>query len=205
MAYKNVDKIKMGIRIECLMQEKGYSRSDLAKLVFVTPDAVRHWVKGRRIPNEESLIRLAEVLETTKEYILYGNGNDDTSDNIHVSEGGDNMKNDNSVKTEAAVAVATERIRANRKITIMIQSVSGLMCLAFILYLGPAGAFEKFNEYPLYAYPLLATAMLSVITLTNCLNAGVFPKFRKAMLFLGIFFSVAFLTIVALFWLSMIK
>ncbi len=195
-----------------LLEDKNMTQRALAEKLFIEESTLSRYLSGARKPGPEIIIAMAQILNVSTDTLLLG-GKEyvdkakqqkiDREENNELSDSA--KENVSMIKTETAVKVTKEELKENRKNTIMIQSVSGLMCLAFVLYMGPSGAFEKFNEFPFYAYPLLATAMLTVIALTNCLNSGLFPKFRKVMLVLGIAFAISFMVIVALFWFSMLK
>lgn len=60
----------VGKRVRELRIKRGLSQQDLGLAIGVTKVSVCGYENGTRIPNLEKLIRLAEVLETTTDYLL---------------------------------------------------------------------------------------------------------------------------------------
>ena len=60
----------LGNRIKQLRKAKGLTQQQLADLVNVTKVSVCCYEKGNRTPNLETLIDLANILETTPNYLL---------------------------------------------------------------------------------------------------------------------------------------
>jgi transcriptional regulator with XRE-family HTH domain len=63
---------KYGARVTQLRPKQGISKSDLAKAVGVTVTCVWNWEEGNTHPRAPSLVRLAQALKTTPEYLEYG-------------------------------------------------------------------------------------------------------------------------------------
>lgn len=59
-----------GIKLKECRKAKGMSQVTLSRLVGVTQQAVGKWETGRSNPDPQMLVRLAEVLETTTDYLL---------------------------------------------------------------------------------------------------------------------------------------
>ncbi|MGI6125021.1 MAG: helix-turn-helix domain-containing protein [Acetivibrionales bacterium] len=57
-------------RLNALMKQNGWSQRELAKRVGVTESAISHYVKGYRTPHYDVLVRMAESLNTTTDYLL---------------------------------------------------------------------------------------------------------------------------------------
>lgn len=60
----------IGKRVRELRIEKGMSQQELGNAIGVTKVSVCGYENGSRIPNLEKLIKLAEILETTSDYLL---------------------------------------------------------------------------------------------------------------------------------------
>lgn len=64
-------------KISVLMMKKNISQRELAKKAGVTESAMSYYVSGSRVPRSDVLIRIANALETSSDYLL-GNTNDPT-------------------------------------------------------------------------------------------------------------------------------
>ena len=60
-------------RLAEMIKAKGLSQKELAQLAGVTEAAMSHYVKGDRIPRASVLVRIAEALGTTADYLMNGN------------------------------------------------------------------------------------------------------------------------------------
>ena len=56
--------MSIGENIIFLRREKGITQQELANQLFVTKQAVSRWEHGKRMPDIETIVRLAEVLDT---------------------------------------------------------------------------------------------------------------------------------------------
>lgn len=59
-----------GERIKRRREELGYSQTDLARMIGVSPPAVSQFESGTRFPSSSVLVRLADALKVTMEYLL---------------------------------------------------------------------------------------------------------------------------------------
>ena len=66
-------------RVTILMNKYNLNQSQLAKKADITEAAMSNYIKGVRTPNSEVLLRLANVLNTSTDYLL-GNTNADPND-----------------------------------------------------------------------------------------------------------------------------
>lgn len=66
-------------RIAVLMKKHNMNQSQLAKKADITDAAMSNYVNGVRTPNSEVLLRIANVFNTSTDYLL-GNTNVDPSD-----------------------------------------------------------------------------------------------------------------------------
>lgn len=60
----------IGKRVRELRVEKGMSQQELGNAIGVTKVSICGYENGSRFPNLEKLIKLAETLETTTDYLL---------------------------------------------------------------------------------------------------------------------------------------
>jgi len=66
-------------RIRSLRVSRDMSASDLARAVGVTPTAVWNWENGNTVPRHLALVKLAQALEASVEYI---SGDDSSSKRV---------------------------------------------------------------------------------------------------------------------------
>lgn len=62
----------LGSRIAVLRRAKGWSQSELARRLQVSPSAVGMYEQGRREPAAEVLVSLSELFGVTVDYLLTG-------------------------------------------------------------------------------------------------------------------------------------
>ena len=74
----------LGMRIALLRAEKGWSQAELARRIGVSTSAVGMYEQGRREPSLGLLVRLAQELGVTTDYLLTGEPPD--SDPAAVAE-----------------------------------------------------------------------------------------------------------------------
>ena len=58
--------------IVILRKQSQMSQGDLAKLLFVTPQAVSRWERGETEPDIDTLKKMAEIFKVSVEEIIYG-------------------------------------------------------------------------------------------------------------------------------------
>jgi transcriptional regulator with XRE-family HTH domain len=63
----------IGSRIKELRKKEGLTQKELAEKVGVHYQAVQHWEKERNAPRGEQWDKLATALKTSKQYLLFGN------------------------------------------------------------------------------------------------------------------------------------
>ncbi|MBE6993013.1 MAG: helix-turn-helix transcriptional regulator [Ruminococcaceae bacterium] len=63
---------EIGNRIKLLRKQKGLKQDQLAAAIGVSPSAVSNYEQGTRVPKDDTLSALVEVLDTTTDYILRG-------------------------------------------------------------------------------------------------------------------------------------
>ena len=57
-------------RLSGLLNDKRMSQKELAVKAGVTEAAISHYIKGDRIPRASVLARIADILETTSDYLM---------------------------------------------------------------------------------------------------------------------------------------
>ncbi|MCL2775946.1 MAG: helix-turn-helix domain-containing protein [Oscillospiraceae bacterium] len=67
-----IDKVKVGKRIIALRKECGYSQSDFADMLSVTPQAVSKWETGLALPDIEILLMMSGLFRMSINEILEG-------------------------------------------------------------------------------------------------------------------------------------
>ena len=58
--------------IAILRKQNKMSQSDLANILFVTPQAISRWERGETEPDVDTIKKLAEVFKVSVEEIIYG-------------------------------------------------------------------------------------------------------------------------------------
>ncbi len=62
----------IGERIALLRRGKGWSQSELAARLHISPSAVGMYEQGRREPSLEALVGLSQTFEVSADYLLTG-------------------------------------------------------------------------------------------------------------------------------------
>jgi transcriptional regulator with XRE-family HTH domain len=62
--------MEIGSHIKALLAFKGIKQKDLAKYLGVTDNTISYFCSGSRVPNAEQIIKIAEYLEVSADYIL---------------------------------------------------------------------------------------------------------------------------------------
>lgn len=68
----SVDLDAVGKRIETSMLELGFNQTYLASAIGIGKMSVSRWIKGVSLPRSNHLFKLANILETTSDWLLYG-------------------------------------------------------------------------------------------------------------------------------------
>lgn len=76
------DKELIGQRIRAKRITAGFNRSELARKVEVTPQAVQQWEEGVTSPRGKNLRKVADFLNTTPQYIQYGDERSQLEENL---------------------------------------------------------------------------------------------------------------------------
>lgn len=62
----------LGLRIAALRRDAGWSQSELARRLQISPSAVGMYEQGRREPSAQLLVDMARVFGVTVDYLLTG-------------------------------------------------------------------------------------------------------------------------------------
>lgn len=102
-----MDMKKVGNQISMLRKNKGFTQNDLGERLGVSFQAVSKWERGETLPDTVLLPDLADVLETTVDYILTGGeksvfrGRVNVADMIngikHIQKAGECLGKDNLI------------------------------------------------------------------------------------------------------------
>ena len=59
-----------GNTLRSLREDRGWRQEDVARFINVSPGTVGGWESGRRLPNYETLVNLANLFNCTTDYLL---------------------------------------------------------------------------------------------------------------------------------------
>ena len=62
----------IAIRLKMLRKRSGLTQAELAKQLNITPSALGNYEQGRRLPDIETLVAMAEVLGVSLDYLVIG-------------------------------------------------------------------------------------------------------------------------------------
>ena len=82
MTEKVNKKMTIGSRIKRLRQERGWSQAQFAKKLEVHPKQVSGYERGAHIPSTDVMIRMAEVLGVSLDFLVFDNRSDTRQVNI---------------------------------------------------------------------------------------------------------------------------
>lgn len=105
------------MKLRELMEKSGLTQQKVAYDLRISPQAVSHYITGRREPDFETLIRIANYFNVSTDYLL-GRDVPDETDRIRVSciEIGDKRiaLDDEDVKLHVNGSVITIHVEAER-------------------------------------------------------------------------------------------
>lgn len=87
-------------RLVQLRKEKGIYQADLANALNIEQGAISHWEKGRRTPDKDMLILLADYFDVTVDYLLGRSDNKNPSNGLHTKTITDEDGYSIEIKTE---------------------------------------------------------------------------------------------------------
>lgn len=62
--------MNIGARILTLLKKKGMTQRELANEIGVTETSISRYISGQRVPKSNIVVYMADVLNTTTDYIL---------------------------------------------------------------------------------------------------------------------------------------
>lgn len=102
-----LNKKQIANRIRNIREKKlGLTMEEFGKLLNTSKGAVNNWEKEKSLPNKERLKNIAELGETTIEYILYGSLEDYAKDLLAELE--KELKEDNSITEKVAASIISD-------------------------------------------------------------------------------------------------
>lgn len=105
----NINKIDVGNRISSIRKSLGYTMKEFGVKMddsVASDSIVSRWEKGKSLPNNERLKRIAELGNTTVEYLLYGSL-DDYARNL-INELEKELKEDGSIADEIVASIISD-------------------------------------------------------------------------------------------------
>ncbi|WP_188205380.1 helix-turn-helix domain-containing protein [Desemzia incerta] len=102
-----LNKKQIANRIRNIREKKlGLTMEEFGKLLNTSKGAVNNWEKEKSLPNKERLKNIAELGETTIEYILYGSLEDYAKDLLNELE--KELKEDDSITDKVAASIISD-------------------------------------------------------------------------------------------------
>jgi len=62
--------MNIGTRIQILLDEKHMSRSEFARLLHINYNTITGYIKNRRLPDCETLLKMSILLNTSTDYLM---------------------------------------------------------------------------------------------------------------------------------------
>jgi len=94
----------INLKLAALLKEKNISQKKLAELTGMTESAISHYVKGDRVPRGVNLLKIAQVLGVTADYLF---------------ENGDTEKNNDFKTVKALIARSANTLSTEEKMEII--------------------------------------------------------------------------------------
>lgn len=66
------DRLRFGRRLSYCCHQRNITQKDLAKQLTIHPSYITHFINGRSQPSDELLAKMAIILGTTEDYLLFG-------------------------------------------------------------------------------------------------------------------------------------
>ncbi|MGO2657615.1 MAG: helix-turn-helix domain-containing protein [Lactococcus lactis] len=124
----------VGSRINDIRLSLGLSMEQFGKLFNTSKGTVNNWEKGRNLPNKENLLKIANLGDTTIEYILHGTM-DEYIDNLI---------------TKLQTDLLADKSISNAVIPFIVSEVKSIMYSNASSFLNTEQADKKFNETKKY-------------------------------------------------------
>ena len=68
--HKYISRTETGLAIYNAIQQSGYTQSKISQIMKVPPCMVSRWATGRHIPDLDSLVHLADILEVPMDSLI---------------------------------------------------------------------------------------------------------------------------------------
>jgi len=70
----------INLKLIALLKEKNITQKELAELTGMTESAISHYVKGDRVPRGVNLLKIAQVLGVSADYLFENDGTGQNND-----------------------------------------------------------------------------------------------------------------------------
>ncbi len=71
-SLKLINNYEIAQRIKKLIDEKGYTKVEIARKLRISPTSVYKWLEAESLPDVQHLLDLSEMLGVTIDYIVKG-------------------------------------------------------------------------------------------------------------------------------------
>ncbi len=70
--FYHIEEVKRTIaeKIKFLREEKGYTQTELAKILSITRSSVNAWEMGISVPSTQYIVELADIFKISTDYLL---------------------------------------------------------------------------------------------------------------------------------------
>lgn len=105
----NIDKTEVGKRIYIIRKALGDNMNEFGERIgspAASDSIVSRWEKGKSLPNNERLKRIAEIGNTTVDFLLYGSLDDHARNLLKELE--KELKEDNSITDKVAASIISD-------------------------------------------------------------------------------------------------
>lgn len=104
-------------RIKKYREERGFTASEFARLVGVTPAAVWNWEKNSIRPRRVALVAIAKVLGKTTDFMITGKDGSDVAELPKTADSVAAIIEDARARLAQATGLALDRIKLNLQFT----------------------------------------------------------------------------------------
>lgn len=110
--------------LKTLRKQRGLSQQELAVRLHVVRQTVSKWEKGLSVPDADTLIKIAEILEVSVQALLGGNMSD--------SEGSEDSKSSSEIAKQ--LTQINEQLAVRNRRTKVVLKIAGILLLLFFLF-----------------------------------------------------------------------
>ena len=110
--------------LKTLRKQRGLSQQELAVRLHVVRQTVSKWEKGLSVPDADTLIKIAKILEVSVQALLGGNMSD--------SEGSEDSKSSSEIAKQ--LTQINEQLAVRNRRTKVVLKIAGILLLLFFLF-----------------------------------------------------------------------